>query len=92
MNAATTTPTPPAPRFEAARLADGWTVVDRQCEAAIELGRPWDEAMAAVVADALNARPAYAVQFRWSEPGSYPPGGGPGGELPLPTLLRGSPW
>jgi len=88
----TGTATPTSPRFEPVRLADGWTVVDNLCEAAIELGRPWDQAMAAVVADALNARPAYAVQFRWSEPGSYQPDVVPQDELPLPTLLRGSPW
>jgi len=59
-------------RFEAARLSGGWTVVDLLSETAILPRRLWDEATAVTVADSLNAAPAYAVQFRWSAPDSYP--------------------
>ncbi len=67
-----TTATRQAARFEAVWLAGGWTVVDLLSETAILPRRAWDEAAAALVTDALNASPAYAVHFRWSEPDSYP--------------------
>ena len=53
-------------RFEAVRLSGGWTVADLWDGAAIVRSRPWDEAEADAVTDALNAAPGYAVQFRWA--------------------------
>ena len=68
MNTTTAMLTMLLPRFEAVRLADGWSVVDRLCETAIVPTQPWDEATATLAAGTLNALPAYAVLFRWSEP------------------------
>ena len=58
----------PVARFEAVRLADGWTVVDLLDESAIVPMRPWDEDTATTMAGLLDEAPAYAVKFRWSEP------------------------
>ncbi len=53
-------------------MSGGWTVVDLLSETAILPRRPWDEAAAATVTEALNAAPACAVLFQWTEPDSYP--------------------
>ena len=74
MSTLTATPTERETRFEAARLPDGygWTVVDLLSRAAIVPGRRWDEDRARTLAGLLSEAPAYAVQFRWTEPGHHP--------------------
>ncbi len=60
-------------RFEAVHLDSGaWTVVDLLSERVIEPRCRWSEASASVVAEALNAAPAYAIHWTWVTPASYP--------------------
>ena len=66
MNTIATTLTQQVARFETVRLPDGWSVVDLLSETVIATSRAWDKLTAATVNDALNAEPAYTVQFRWS--------------------------
>ena len=62
-------------RFEPVHLDSGaWTVVDLLSERVIEPRRSWSESIAAIVAEALNAAPAYAIHWTWVTPASYPVG------------------
>ena len=58
-------------RFEPVEQPSGWTVVDLLAETVIVHRRSWDRAAAAVVAEALNAAPAYAVHWAWFTPPAY---------------------
>ena len=66
MSPTTTALAAPPARFEAVRLAFGWTVADLLNGTAIVRSRPWDQSEADVVTGALNAAPGYAVTFRWA--------------------------
>src|SRR5205814_5383470 len=55
-----------AARFEPVRLADHWSVVDVLQETVIVTARTWDQADAVTAAEALDAAPAYGVQWHWT--------------------------
>jgi hypothetical protein len=59
-------------RFEPVQQPTGWTVVDLLSEKVIRPRRSWSESIAAIVAEALDAAPAYAIHWTWVTPASYP--------------------